>query len=574
MKNYINIITLFLSVFVYNSFGQVLIGTTLPPNTPDASALLEIGNTSKGILIPRVSLINVTNAISPINAPANSLIVYNTNAAVTGGNGVGFYYYSSPQWISFSSASSSWALTGNSIINPATNFIGTRDAQDFVIKTNNLEALRIFANGDIGIGTKTPTTKLHISTVSSGSVLLDDGFEDGTLAPFTTGGDKNWEVGVNPNTGAFAAQTPNSLANNELTFMEYVVTVPANGGRVSFAYSTSTEINFDWFRFYVNGAAEVEANGINGYTTVTIPLNPGVQTLRWEYSKDNVFNAGADKVYVDDILITEIGEASFRIADGTEASNRILKTDAAGNASWQDGASGFTDDDWVFNSGATNTDPIYHQGPILFNQNTYLAAISDFYINNGLTIGTQIGFGSTEYIIDDLNATLFSDTVSPLTDNTVSLGDASYRWNTLFSTNGYTTTSDKRVKTAIEPIQYGINDLMNLNAVSYKWKDQINKTRLNKQALIKSGEIVKPANDDVILGFIAQDLNEIIPEVVHTYTWKKDENGNPIKVPMETMGVSYSDLIPVLIKSIQEQQILLEAIEKGQQEISTAIIKK
>lgn len=571
MKNYNIIIALLLFVVVHTSYGQVGIGTT----TPNASAMLEIDNANKGVLIPRVALTDVTNTTTPINTPATSLIVYNTNAGVTGGSGIGFYYFNGTQWTSFSSASSSWALTGNSNTVAATNYIGTSDAQDFVVRTDNTEAMRITSTGDVGIGTNAPTSPVHISTVSAAAVIFSDGFEDGTLAPFTTGGDVNWIVDtVNPNTGTFCAQPPDATNNNDITYMEYVVTIPATGGQVTFSYSTSTETGFDWFRFYVDGAAEVEANGISPYVTVTIPLNPGTRTLRWEYSKDAVFSSGDDTVYVDDITITEVGDPAIRIADGTQAVNRVLKTDANGYGTWQDVAAGFTDDDWIFNSGSTNTDPIYHVGPILINQSAYLSAQSDFYVNNGNIIGTQVGLGSVEYIIDDLNATLFSDTVSPVTDNTNTLGDATYRWNTLFSTNGYTSTSDRRVKTDIKPVQYGINDLMKLEPVSYKWKDRINKNKLNKQAIVKDGEVVKPANDGTIIGFIAQDLNEVIPEVVHTYQWKKDDKGNPIKVPMETLGVSYSDLIPVLINSIQEQQNTLETIKKDQQQISNELTAK
>jgi len=566
MKNHIYIFALFLSVFTVASYGQVGIGTT--STSPDASAILDVSNPNKGVLIPRVSLTDVTDATAPINAPATSLIIYNTNAAVTGGSGIGFYYFNGTQWVSFSSASNSWALTGNSNTISTTNYVGTSDAQDFILSTDGNEAIRVTAAGDVGIGTNTPTTKLHISSVDSGAIILDDGFEDNTLAPFTTGGDVNWEVGTNPNTGTFAAQVPTSAGNNDLTFMEYVVTIPANGGKVTFSYSTSTETGWDWFRFYINGAAELETNGIIGYQTVTFNLNPGTHTLRWEYTKDGSFSSGTDQVFIDDVLITEIGDPAIRIADGTEAVNRILKTDANGYGTWQDAATGFTDLDWIFNSGSTNTDPIYHTGHILINQNTYLNALSDFYVNNANNIGTQVGLGSVEFIIDDLNATLFSDAISPLADNTISLGDTTFRFGTLFSTNGYTTTSDRRVKTEIKTIQYGINQVMQLNPVSYKWKDRDYKNQLNGNS---KKDKIEPLSDNRIIGFIAQDLNKIVPEVVHTYQWEKDKENNPIKVPMKTLGVSYSDLIPVLIKSIQEQQELLETIDSEQKEIAKKI---
>jgi hypothetical protein len=75
--------------------GQVGIGTTLP----DASSILDIGANDKGILIPRVSLNNILdNQLDGMNLSAESLLIYNTNASVLGGNGVGFYYFDGAQW--------------------------------------------------------------------------------------------------------------------------------------------------------------------------------------------------------------------------------------------------------------------------------------------------------------------------------------------------------------------------------------------------------------------------------------------------------------------------------------------
>lgn len=51
--------------------------------------------------------------------------------------------------------------TGSSGTNPATNFIGTTDVQSFVLRTNNLEAMRLLAGGKVGIGTTTPNSRLQ-----------------------------------------------------------------------------------------------------------------------------------------------------------------------------------------------------------------------------------------------------------------------------------------------------------------------------------------------------------------------------------------------------------------------------
>src|SRR5215831_2745665 len=73
---------------IFPSTGAAGIGTT----TPDASSLLEIKSTQKGVLIPRMTLVQ-RNAIA---APATGLLIYQTNSTP------GFYYYSGTAWTAVS----------------------------------------------------------------------------------------------------------------------------------------------------------------------------------------------------------------------------------------------------------------------------------------------------------------------------------------------------------------------------------------------------------------------------------------------------------------------------------------
>lgn len=50
-------------------------------------------------------------------------------------------------WTSVLTALTGWSLLGNAGTNPANNFIGTTDAQDFVIRTNNTEKARVTSGG-------------------------------------------------------------------------------------------------------------------------------------------------------------------------------------------------------------------------------------------------------------------------------------------------------------------------------------------------------------------------------------------------------------------------------------------
>jgi hypothetical protein len=90
-----------------------------------------------------------------------------------------------------------------------------------------------------------------------------------------------------------------------------------------------------------------------------------------------------------------------------------------------------------------------------------------------------------------------------------------------------TASSDEKYKYNILPINYGLNTILQLNPVNFQW--------------IKGEE-----ND---LGFIAQDVAEIIPEAVDT-NWNSD------------LLMRYESIIPILTKAIQEQQALIKALEQ------------
>jgi hypothetical protein len=90
-----------------------------------------------------------------------------------------------------------------------------------------------------------------------------------------------------------------------------------------------------------------------------------------------------------------------------------------------------------------------------------------------------------------------------------------------------TATSDEKYKYNILPITYGLNTILQLNPVNFQW--------------IKGEE-----ND---LGFIAQDVAEIIPEAVNT-NWNSD------------LLMRYESIIPILTKAIQEQQAQIEALKQ------------
>jgi hypothetical protein len=67
---------------------------------------------------------------------------------------------------------SSWTLLGNSGTNATTNFIGTTDAVDLVIRTSNAERMRISAAGNIGINQSAPAFPLNFANALGDKISL------------------------------------------------------------------------------------------------------------------------------------------------------------------------------------------------------------------------------------------------------------------------------------------------------------------------------------------------------------------------------------------------------------------
>ncbi|MCX7743487.1 MAG: hypothetical protein N2167_02875 [Flavobacteriales bacterium] len=92
MKRMLLLAILILLVLPFFSQG---VGINETGVSPDASAILDVNSTNKGLLIPRVALISPTN---PIVSPATSLLVYNTSTSGTYST-PGFYYFNGTDWV-------------------------------------------------------------------------------------------------------------------------------------------------------------------------------------------------------------------------------------------------------------------------------------------------------------------------------------------------------------------------------------------------------------------------------------------------------------------------------------------
>jgi hypothetical protein len=110
------------------------------------------------------------------------------------------------------------------------------------------------------------------------------------------------------------------------------------------------------------------------------------------------------------------------------------------------------------------------------------------------------------------------------------VGTASASNSALYITNTgvlSTNASDVNKKHNVRNLPYGLSTINNLNPVAFEWNE----------------------TDETDIGFIAQDIESIIPESVIT-NWDSE------------LIFRQEKIIPVLVKAIQEQQALIKALEQ------------
>ncbi len=142
------------------------------------------------------------------------------------------------------------------------------------------------------------------------------------------------------------------------------------------------------------------------------------------------------------------------------------------------------------------------------SNNTAIGSLADVGSGN-LTNATAIGYGAIV-----------------AAGNTIQLGNNAV--TTIGGQVAWTAASDRRIKKNIVNSNYGLATVLKLRPVEYN--------------LI--------SNDLRQVGFIAQEVQKLVPEVV---TGKEGDLSKG-----EILGITYSNLVPVLTKAIQEQQKQIE----------------
>jgi Chaperone of endosialidase len=126
------------------------------------------------------------------------------------------------------------------------------------------------------------------------------------------------------------------------------------------------------------------------------------------------------------------------------------------------------------------------------------------------------------------------------------LGQSGYPWSNVYTTNAVTVTSDRRLKENFGD-SFGLEFVMALKPCSFTMIDNRKDT----------SEFAQPHDSRRKQGLVAQDVKETMDQLGIT---EDDFSGYDGTNP-DHLAVQYEQFIPMLIKSVQQQQAQIEALQ-------------
>jgi len=538
-------------------------------SSPDSSAILDIQSTTKGLLIPRMTL----EERDAILMPVLGLMVFQTDDVQ------GFYYYDGSSWVPVTRSSTdiNWIISGGDIYN------------------NN--------EGNVGIGTSTPSGKLHISSSSDTSQLIidanisqtnthpfikfrrSDGVElmwinsdhqSNTFIGFGSGRVNNAISGAATNntfigsyagysnTGGFGntANGATALYGNTLGYNNTATGLWALSSNTTACQNTAVGYDALFSQAYSNnnvtwnsdnvaiGYAALSSNAptstINGISNTAVgSFALTANTIGY----DNT-GIGTSALYTNTAghENTALGRQSLfynTIGEGNSANGyKSLRTNSTGSGNTAHGTFA------LFNStiGSFNTAVGNHalENNTTGEQNSCLGNYSNTSLSN---LGNATAIGSFAIVNTADKVRLGSSNV------TVVEGQVAYSW-----------PSDGRFKENLQHDVKGLDFILKLEPVSFNFNRLTYARHIHETITKEREEKLIDQSKNRSVGFIAQDVEKIIQQTGFA-------SFDAVHVPVnetDNYSMGYAEFVVPLVKAVQElntkliseNEMLTKRIEK------------
>ena len=611
------ILTLSILYFFFNSsMGQSIgIGTT----TPDVSALLDISSTSKGLLLPRMTV--AQKAL--ITAPKAGLLIYQTDGSK------GLYLYNGIAWAAADASGNFVDLSNAQTVNGNKTFtsdimangvrIGLGGGSAATSTAVGFAVLNVNSSGDANTGvgyqslfsntsgsanTALGFSAMNLNTVGSDNVALGrasmfknlSGNASTAVGSFsmysTTGGFGNVAVGVrslykNVSGNSCIAIGDSALYNNTADWNI------ALGSKALFSntdgyYNTATGLN----SLYANTSGG--KNTATGFVALAGNISGSENTATGAYSM-YLNKTGSQNTAAGFSTLNSLTSGSFNTANGYYAlywDTSGFQNTATGTYSLFSNLSGYNNTGNGFNALLSNTTGIYNtavgadalgtneQG----SMNTSIGTFSDVKIsnlNNATAIGFRAQVGCSNCMVLGSAAGLNGAT------NSVNVGIGTVlpaaplhikQTSETYPVNGGGLRFERKINNNHWDMGCDSGDDLNftLNGATKGYIDNVNGVYINTSDFRLKKDIgligtVMPgimqlqaktyhykdnaAGAKFSYGFIAQEVEKVFPDFV---THKGED---------DIRGIGYQNFSVIAIKAIQELQAEVDLLKTALEEI-------
>jgi hypothetical protein len=417
------------------------------------------------------------------------------------------------------------------------------------------ECMRITSAGNVGIGTASPSSALHVQDTNS--IVYSEG--TGGYGSFYAKGSGTNAAYLFMGNGGGEKGRIQTEDDGTIVFSNTTSATP----RMRIDSSGNVGIN------NTNPTAPLHANGASQYGSAAKFQNDGSATgwARTDWINDQASGSGI--IYRD-----ENGTFSFRndnssgssmvtdiIAGGStsgvtrffrNSSNESMQIDSSGNLLVGTSTTAAGNEGMVYFNGSSLRVTRDSDEPLNLDRLTSDGTIAAFK-KDGSTVGSVfsyngfLGIGSTSG--NDAYLLLGSDFVAPATstgtarDGAIDIGASGRRFKDIYATNGTIQTSDRNEKQDIEEL----SDAEQRVAVAckgllrkYRWKSAVEEK--GDDARIHFGIIAQDLQD----AFTAEGLDAGRYGMFINSTWTDEETGEE----RSRMGVRYSELLAFIISAI------------------------
>ena len=435
-----------------------------------------------------------------INGTGDAIRVTSTNTGVGGAQMDLLHFSSSPAdndvmgFINMGGYYSGTSSAYFSSIRTVASDIDARqgEIQFWTVDTTLQQRMVLDKSGNLGIGTTTPSYKLDINSSDAGLRVT---------------GSTRSQILLSNSTSAWQIESPTSSGNvpaGALGIIEAGVGAKLSiltGGNVGIGYtspSSKLSVNGDG-GFVSNSSSRVlylTQNAVDSGNIVQFLSNTGAEV--WEVTGRN------NQFYIYNNALSQhslyIVPSNNYVGIGTTNPGAKLTVVSNGTQAKFDSTASYSD--------------------ILFSNTSGTGGFLNFGGTTSFNVYVGGGAGS------NLEMSLTNTGTLTVSGDVVAFGSP----------------SDKRLKENIKPIKTALDKVTKLQGVSFDWKDK-------HDALDREGNPIKLKKWKNDLGFIAQDVQKVVPELV-----RENEDG--------MLSVRHQSITPILLEAIKELKAEIDELKK------------